>query len=86
MCLIQRRFLDTGVVAVRLARAVSMSTRTTAASVECMEHADGTRGRDYAFKHIFSLWGLPGVYSTIRCLCYKTNELKKREKEGNRLR
>jgi hypothetical protein len=29
--------------------------------------------------------GLPGVYSTIWCLCYKTNKLKKRrEKEGNR--
>jgi hypothetical protein len=30
-------------------------------------------------------WELLGVYSTIWCLCYKTNELKeKREKEGNR--
>jgi hypothetical protein len=29
--------------------------------------------------------GLPGVYSTIWCLCYKTNKVKKgREKEGNR--
>jgi len=29
--------------------------------------------------------GLPGVYSTIWCLCYKTNKLKKRkEKEGDR--
>ena len=28
--------------------------------------------------------GLPGVYSTIWCLCYKTNELKKkRGEEGN---
>src|SRR5881392_4193836 len=25
---------------------------------------------------------LPGVYSTIWCLCYKTNELKKRGKRG----
>ena len=23
--------------------------------------------------------GLPGVYSTIWCLCYKTNELKKKK-------
>jgi hypothetical protein len=26
--------------------------------------------------------GLPGVYSTIWCLCYKTNKLKKRKEEG----
>src|SRR5271154_1443002 len=26
--------------------------------------------------------GLPGVYSTIWCLCYKTNKLKKRREEG----
>jgi hypothetical protein len=28
--------------------------------------------------------GLPGVYSTIWCLCYKTNKLKKREKQKER--
>jgi hypothetical protein len=26
--------------------------------------------------------GLPGVYSTIWCLCYKTNKLKKEGKKG----
>jgi hypothetical protein len=25
--------------------------------------------------------GLPGVYSTIWCLCYKTNKLKKKKQE-----
>ena len=29
--------------------------------------------------------GKPGVYSTIWCLCYKTNELEKRRKKGARL-
>ena len=29
--------------------------------------------------------GLPGVYSIIWCLCYKTNELKKRRKKGAEL-
>ena len=59
MCLIQRRFLDTGVVAVRFARAVSMSTQTTAASVEFVGHAESDRGRDCAFKHIY----LQPIYS-----------------------
>jgi hypothetical protein len=27
--------------------------------------------------------GLPGVHSTIWCLCYKTNKLKKRKEEGD---
>ena len=26
--------------------------------------------------------GLPGVYSTVWCLCYKTNELKKKNRRG----
>jgi hypothetical protein len=28
--------------------------------------------------------GLPGVYSTIWCLCYKTNKLKKKKKQKER--
>jgi hypothetical protein len=28
--------------------------------------------------------GLPGVYSTIWCLCYKTNKLKKKKQEERR--
>jgi hypothetical protein len=28
--------------------------------------------------------GLPGVYSTIWCLCYKTNKLKKRKEKWRR--
>ena len=36
-------------------------------------------------KRVERVRGKPGVYSTIWCLCYKTNKLAKRRKKGAQL-
>jgi hypothetical protein len=52
-----------------------------------LEHGAVVRHRNpllCTISHTAFCEGLPGVYSTIWCLCYKTNELEKRKREwGN---
>ena len=43
------------------------------------QNCDNREHRDIVTAWIKSCEGLPGVYSTIWCLCYKTNKLKKRK-------
>jgi hypothetical protein len=55
---------------------VLTSYSSSCASVVLAAHSDSCSG----FRTL-QCEGLPGVYSTIWCLCYKTNELKKKGKK-----